>query len=61
MVNKQKADDADQIRVFRKAARDLGVDESEATFDVALGKIARHKPKPDADKLIEGPPTKREK
>jgi hypothetical protein len=35
----------DQVREFRKAARELGADESEAAFDAALGKIARHKPK----------------
>jgi hypothetical protein len=33
-----------QSAIFRKAARDLGCDESEAAFDAALGKIARHKP-----------------
>jgi hypothetical protein len=36
-----------QVRSFRKAARQLGADESEAAFDAALGKIARHKPKID--------------
>jgi len=44
----------DQIHKFREAARALGCDESEVTFDAALGKIARHKPKPtdeiDVDK-----------
>lgn len=42
--------DSTQLRTFRKAARDLGADESEAVFDAALGKIAKHKPV-DQEKL----------
>ena len=34
-----------QVRDFKKAARDLGADESEANFDAALKKVATHKPK----------------
>lgn len=33
-----------QGSLFKKAARDLGADESEARFDDALKKVARHKP-----------------
>jgi len=44
---KQAQSTKTQVAAFRKAARDLGADESEATFDAALGKIARHKPKPE--------------
>jgi len=32
-----------QVREFRKAARELGADESEASFDAALKAVARHK------------------
>jgi hypothetical protein len=43
----------DQVKIFRKAARAIEADESEAAFDAALGKIARHKPKPDVEKARE--------
>jgi hypothetical protein len=33
-----------QITAFRKAARDLGADESETNFDSTLKKVVRHKP-----------------
>jgi hypothetical protein len=33
-----------QLRAFRKAARELGADESEARFDTALKTVAKHKP-----------------
>lgn len=36
-------EDKTQGERFIKAARDLGCDESEATFNAALGKVARHK------------------
>ena len=35
-----------QITVFRKTARDLGCDESEAAFDKALKKIGKAKDHP---------------
>jgi hypothetical protein len=35
---------SDQHRDFVKAARELGVDESEEAFDRALGKIAKAPP-----------------
>lgn len=44
-----------QTENFRDAARALGCDESEAAFDAALGKIARHKPKVDKDTLAKRP------
>lgn len=36
-----------QVRAFRKAARELGADASEEQFDAALRKVARHKPVDD--------------
>jgi hypothetical protein len=42
-----KRDKSQQVRNFRKAARELGTDESEANFDAALKKVARHKPVDD--------------
>ncbi len=36
-----------QVRAFRKAAGELGTDDSEANFDAALKKVARHKPVDD--------------
>ena len=36
-----------QSETFTDAARALECDESEQRFNEALGKIARHKPKPD--------------
>jgi hypothetical protein len=39
-----KSAPADQVKVFRKAARELGGDESDSRFKDTLRKIARHKP-----------------
>jgi len=36
-----------QKTLFKKAARDLGADESEARFDEALKTVAKHKPVDD--------------
>jgi hypothetical protein len=36
-----------QVSEFRKAARELGADESESAFDSALKKVAKHKPVDD--------------
>lgn len=44
---KRKHDNSAQAEVFVEAARALECDESEQRFNEALGKIARHKPKPD--------------
>jgi hypothetical protein len=38
-----------QVTAFRKAARELGADESPERFDAALKTVGRHKPK-DKDK-----------
>jgi hypothetical protein len=50
MATKTQAEDPkkkkQQSEAFRKAARELGCDESETAFDGALKKIARHKPTP---------------
>ena len=40
-------DKSSQRILFRKAARELGADESESNFDAALKKVARHKPVAD--------------
>jgi hypothetical protein len=37
----------DQPASFRKAARELGADESESNFDASLKNVARHKPVKD--------------
>lgn len=47
MKKPKQSQSKQQVRAFRKAARDLGTDESEANFDAALKKVARHKPKDD--------------
>jgi hypothetical protein len=39
----------DQVGEFRKAARELGCDESEERFQNALRTVARHKPKKTTD------------
>ena len=44
----QKSNNA-QVQGFAEAARALECDESEARFDAALAKVAKHKP-PDTDK-----------
>ena len=36
-----------QVEAFRKAARELGCDDSEDRFQAALRTIAKHKPKDD--------------
>jgi hypothetical protein len=41
-VKSPKADD--QVKAFRKAARELGADKSDERFKDALRKIAKHKP-----------------
>jgi hypothetical protein len=43
-----------QVRAFRKAARELGADEEEAKFNAALRKIAKHNPDPkDIEQLAD--------
>lgn len=44
-MKKTKRDEASQRTLFRKAARELGADESEAHFDAALKTVAKQKPK----------------
>jgi hypothetical protein len=41
----------DQVKQFRKAARELGCDESEARFQEALRTIAKQKPKIKHEKV----------
>lgn len=43
---------------FEDVARELGCDEDEVRFNVALGKIARHKPQVDPPKPAKEPKTK---
>jgi hypothetical protein len=45
MSKRKTADDPKQAAAFRKAARELGADDSEERFQDALRKIARHKTK----------------
>jgi hypothetical protein len=40
----------DQVKTFRKAARELGADESEERFQDALRKVAKAKPQPHPPK-----------
>jgi hypothetical protein len=47
-VNKRDAEATKQIANFKKTARELGCDESEAIFDKAMGKIGKAKPAPSA-------------
>ena len=42
-MKKTKKDQGNQVRAFRKAARELGADESGQRFDAALKKVAKHK------------------
>ena len=42
--------DKSQVRVFRKAARELGADQSDERFKDALRKIAKAKPSPEKRK-----------
>jgi hypothetical protein len=44
---KRKSDD--QVKEFRKAARELGCDVSEERFQEALRTVAKHKPQPVKD------------
>lgn len=39
-----KSDQSTQLKRFKEAALALGCDESEATFDEKLGKLAKQKP-----------------
>jgi hypothetical protein len=41
----------EQAAAFRKAARELGADESEERFQQALRTVAKHKPAPNKEKL----------
>ena len=47
--NPKSTQDKEQITAFRKAARELGCDESEERFQEVLRTVAKRKPK--ADKL----------
>jgi hypothetical protein len=51
MVAKPKPDDRAQSAAFRKAARELGCDDSEDRFKEALRTVAKAKPKPQPRKL----------
>jgi hypothetical protein len=48
----QSKADADQARVFRKAARELGCDDNEGRFQQALRTLAKTKPKPLTKALL---------
>jgi hypothetical protein len=49
-VAKAKQDDPKQVAAFRKAARELGLDESEERFQATLRTIAKAKPLPEKGK-----------
>jgi len=44
MAKNPKTDDASQSEAFKKAARELGLDESEEAFDGVLKKITKAPP-----------------
>lgn len=44
-ARENRKDEKAQVAAFRKAARQLGCDESEAAFDAALKKVAKAPPK----------------
>jgi hypothetical protein len=44
MLSRKSPKPGNQVKSFRKAARELGADESEARFDTALKAVARQKP-----------------
>jgi hypothetical protein len=47
--NPKTAKDADQIKAFRKAARELGCDDNEERFKDALRTVAKAKPSSEKD------------
>lgn len=49
-VNGQSEDSKKQLAEFRKAARELGLDESEERFQATLRTIAKAKPSPEKGK-----------
>jgi hypothetical protein len=51
VANKNRATEKSQLAAFRKAARELGADESAERFDAALKTIAKHKPRTTPDKI----------
>jgi hypothetical protein len=44
MTPKPRPDDKEQAAAFRKAARELGADASDAQFQATLRKVAKAKP-----------------
>jgi hypothetical protein len=52
---KRKPDD--QVKAFRKAARELGRDESDERFKNALRKIAKHKARSKSASAGQDPPS----
>jgi hypothetical protein len=52
MPQKRKA--GDQVKAFRKAARELGCDESEERFQETLRALAKRKPQRDESHLVTG-------
>lgn len=44
-AKKNQGKPEDQMKAFRKAARELGTDNSEERFQEALRTVAKHKPK----------------
>ena len=52
MPQKRKA--GDQVKAFRKAARELGCDESEERFQETLRALAKRKPQRDESEKTKG-------
>jgi hypothetical protein len=54
MPKKQRTQPVDenkqQLAAFRKAARELGAEESEERFKETLGTLAKHRPQPQSKK-----------
>lgn len=49
-MKKNTTSEPSQSDKFKDLARELEADEDEARWDDRLAKVARHKPKPDAEK-----------
>jgi hypothetical protein len=56
-----KSQPTEQVKAFRKAARELGCDENEERFQEALRHVGRQLPKTDGDSSSEGKPARHRK
>ncbi|MGA3310208.1 MAG: hypothetical protein ABSD08_16605 [Xanthobacteraceae bacterium] len=51
MTKISKEKDQDQVKAFRKAAREFGCDDNEERFQDALRAVAKQKPKPTSPRI----------